>query len=277
MTQAVALTKQQKWTPEQMKLITDVVAKNASPDELKLFLYRCKHMGLDPLKPGQIHFVKYGNGPGTIVVGIEGFRLRAHRSGKLSGLKRGVINDDKGNLVGGWAEAYRSDWQHPARNEVLLAEYSTGRGPWQKMPAAMVQKVAEAGALRMAFPDELGGVYAQEEMDQATSQVTGGPLLTAGLNDLAHEVAASGGGAYIDTAYKIPFGKYAQRSLEEVGPDALASYVRYIEETAARKGEPLKPVVQEFIDRASAYIVAFEKGALSDIPVEPGSFDQVNE
>lgn len=168
MSQLVSIQEAQ-WSPEQLKLITDVIARNASPDELKLFLYRCKNMGLDPLKPGQIHFVKYSNGPGTIVVGIEGFRTVAHRSGKLSGIKRGAIRDEKGNLVGAWAEVYRTDWQHPAREEAPLSEYNTGRGPWQKMPETMIKKVAEAAALRMAFPDSLGGVYTNEEMEQAES------------------------------------------------------------------------------------------------------------
>ena len=63
-----------QFTPEQMQLITSTVARGASPQELQLFLYRCKLMGLNPLKPGQIHFVKYGNSPGTIVVVIDGFR-----------------------------------------------------------------------------------------------------------------------------------------------------------------------------------------------------------
>src|SRR5690606_16282355 len=90
-----ALTNAQAFTPEQLKLIRDTVAKDASPDELQLFLYRAKSMGLDPLKPGQVHFVKYGNSAGSIIVGIEGFRSIAHRSGKLSGIERGVNRDEK--------------------------------------------------------------------------------------------------------------------------------------------------------------------------------------
>ena len=155
------------YTPEQMKLITDVVAKGATPDELQLFLYRCRNLGLDPLKSGQIYFVKYGSSPGTIVVGIDGFRSKASRTGKLAGIKRGVTRNDKGAVTGAWAEVFRSDWREPAREEVSLAEYNTGRAMWAKMPETMIKKVAEAAALRMAFPDDLGGTYVTEEMDQA--------------------------------------------------------------------------------------------------------------
>ena len=157
-----------KHTQEQLKLITSTVAKGATADELKLFLYRANNLGLDPLKPGQIHFVKYGNSPGTIVVGIDGLRAKANRTGKLNGIKRGALRDESGKLIGGWAEVYRTDWQEPAREEVPLSEYSTGKGPWQKMPETMIKKVAEAAALRMAFPDEFGGVYVAEEMAQET-------------------------------------------------------------------------------------------------------------
>ena len=82
-----------QYSQEQMSLITATVAKGATPDELKLFLYRAQNLGLDPLKPGQIHFIKYGTDPGTIVVGIDGFRAKASRTGKLAGIKRGAIHD----------------------------------------------------------------------------------------------------------------------------------------------------------------------------------------
>lgn len=260
MSNAVVLAKanEVQFTPDQMKLITDVVAKNATPAELQFFLYRCKHMGLDPLKPGQIHFVKYGNGPGTIVVGIEGFRAIAHRSGKLSGIKRGALRNEKGELTGAWAEVYRTDWQHPAREETPLSEYDTGRGPWQKMKETMIKKVAEAAALRMAFPDDLGGTYINEEMDQAEKPVIGNRLIVPEQPGPDDGIEPDG--------YRIPFGKFKHRTLEEVGPDQLRSYVEYLENTAQKKGETIKGQVAEFIDMASNYIAAWENA-----PAEPGS------
>lgn len=156
-----------EFSSTELELIKSTVAKGASNDELKLFLYRCKHLELDPLKPGQIHFIKYGSSPGTIVVGIEGFRSKAARTGKHSGTQRGILRDDKGKCVGAFCEVSRSDWSRPAREEVSLHEYNTGKSAWAKMPETMIKKVAEAAALRMAFPDDLGGIYINEEMDQA--------------------------------------------------------------------------------------------------------------
>lgn len=156
------------FTRDQIELIKNTVARGATDDELKLFLHRAKGLGLDPLKPGLIHFVKYKNNPGTMIIGIDGFRAIAASTGLHTGTKRGLTYDS-GKLVGAWAEVYRKDWEHPARDEVLLSEYSTGQHMWQKMPATMIKKVAEVAALRMAFSTNMAGLYSHEEMDQATS------------------------------------------------------------------------------------------------------------
>lgn len=244
------------WTPEQVQLITDVVARGATPDELKLFLYRCKNMGLDPLKPGMVHFIKYGNNPGTIVVGIDGFRSISERTGKKAGVKRGVVKENN-KLIAAWCEVYRSDWKEPAREEVPFSEYNTGKGPWAKMPETMLKKVAEAAALRMAFPDALGGVYIHEEMDQAKSSVTGGERV-------APDQPAPGDGIQETNGYRIPFGQYTHRSLEEVGPQALRAYIISIEKKAAKDNKEITGIVKDFIERATNYIVAIETG----MPVE---------
>lgn len=257
MNQLATIQNQTQWTPEQYKLITDVVAKNATPDELKLFLYRCQHMGLDPLKPGMVHFIKYkSDTPGVIVVGIEGFRSIAGRTGKVSGVERGVHRDNDGKVVAGWCKVYRSDWTHPAHEEVPFNEYykSTRNqdGPWDKMPATMIKKVAEAAALRMAFPDDLGGVYERSEMDQAEGD----------RGRVGPEQPTEGDGNNADLGYRIPFGKFAKRSLEEVDPKQLGSYVLYLEDQAQKKSQPITGQVKDFVDRAAAYLVALERGVV---------------
>ncbi len=153
----------EQFSENDLQLIKDTVAKNATTAELNLFLYRAKAMGLNPLKPGQIYFVKYGTSAGTIVVGLDGFRSLAEKTGKHRGTRRGVLKDSQGNLTGGWAEVSREGWVHPARAEVSLSEYGKNQGNWKTMPETMITKVAECAALRMAFPDDLGGVYGEDE------------------------------------------------------------------------------------------------------------------
>ena len=155
------------YTDKEVDLIKKTVAKNATDEELALFFYRAKALGLNPLMPGQIFFIKYGSAAGTIVVGIDGMRARAHATGKLSGCERGIIRNEQGECTGAWANIYRSDWTKPAHEEVSLHEYNTGQHNWKKMPETMIKKVAEVAALRLAFPSDLGGLYISEEMDQA--------------------------------------------------------------------------------------------------------------
>jgi phage recombination protein Bet len=150
------------YSESDLQLIKDTVAKGATTAEFNLFLYRAKAMGLNPLKPGQIYFIKYGNSSGTIVVGLDGFRSLAAKTGKHRGTRRGVTKEN-GVLTGGWAEVSREGWVHPARADVSLSEFSKQGGNWKTMPETMIQKVAECSALRMAFPDELGGVYGEDE------------------------------------------------------------------------------------------------------------------
>lgn len=164
------------YSEKQLDLVKRTVAKNATDDELELFFYRCKELELNPLMPGQVYFLKFGTAPGTVIIGLDGFRIRAHRTGQLSGIKRGVIRNEEGECIGGWADVYRKDWSHPAHEEVTLSEYMDPRKQtWKSMPETMIKKVAEVAALRMAFPDHLGGLYLSEEMDKKTREVESEP------------------------------------------------------------------------------------------------------
>lgn len=253
-----------KFTGAQIELIKNTIAKGATNDELQLFLYRCEHMGLDPLKPGEIHFVKYGNSPGTVVVGIEGFRKKAEATGKRSGITRGVTKDAQGNITHGWCEVYRSDWNQPAREEVSFSEYNTGNGSWKKMPETMIKKVAEAAALRMAFPDVLGGLYVHEEMDQAESGQASYARPVAPTTppetmkypppvSYKPDIDLSSGTALIGSPvgsppppawenpgqYVINFGKYKGKKIEEVPGHELTGYMGWCIDTANKKNQPL--------------------------------------
>ncbi|CAN5950602.1 unnamed protein product [Sphagnum jensenii] len=171
-------------------------------------------MKLNPLKPGQIFFIKYGQGPGTIVVGIDGFRASAARSGRHASTTRGVIRDDEGNITHGWAKVVRLDANGTAQEfyeESPIAEYFNDRNPsWKKFPETMIKKVAEAAALRMAYPDDLGGVYITEEKDAIESSAIEHKTRVAPEQPNADEGSPE---MQATKPYTFPFGSFKKELL----------------------------------------------------------------
>lgn len=243
----------QDFTPEQYKIITNVIAKDATKNELSIFLYQCKSLGLDPFKK-QIYFVKYGGKPGVAIVSIDGFRSKALRTKELTSSNRGVLKDKEGKLIGGWAEVRRKGWEIPTREEVPFSEYDTGRNNWVKMPETMIKKVAEAAALRIAFPDELGGVYISEEMDQADDSP----------NRIVPDQPTAGDGIQYE-GYHCPGHldhRVANKPISQCDPALLREIVENIE--AKYEGKKIPKAGQTFIGEAEVVIGNFENSISFD-------------
>lgn len=168
------------FSPDEIETIKQTVAKDATDTELKLFLMQCKRTGLDPFSR-QIYFLKMG-GKASIQSSIDGFRLIAERSGKYQGQTIPVFLDKDGKWHEVWTQqgypiaakvgVLRSDFKEPlygiAKWDSYAPIYNGQVGAmWKKMPDLMLAKVAEALALRKAFPNDLSGIYASEEMTQA--------------------------------------------------------------------------------------------------------------
>ena len=174
------------FTPEQVSLIKSQIAPKATDDELKLFLHQCSRTGLDPFSR-QIYAIhrntRDANGnyvaKMSIQVSIDGFRAIAERSGDYAGQDEPKFTlDDKG-LVSCSVTVYRfspSGQRYPASvgvafwDEYKQTDFKGNLSPmWAKMPRVMLSKVAEALALRKAYPADLSGLYTTEEMHQSTT------------------------------------------------------------------------------------------------------------
>lgn len=181
------------WTPDQVNLIKRTVANGTTDDELTLFLYTCKHTGLDPLLR-QIYCVKRndseaGNKKMTIQTGIDGYRLIADRTKRYAGNEDATFETDNNGkpikatvtvykLVGGQKMGFTAS--------ARWSEYFPGEKGgfmWKKMPFGQLAKCAESLALRKAFPAELGAVYTTEEMEQAESTPKEAPEMPKRLSD----------------------------------------------------------------------------------------------
>lgn len=145
---------------EKLQLIRDMFAKGANDNEFGVMIELARKYQLDPFAR-QIWLVKYGDNPAQIFCGRDGYLAIAHRSGQFDGIQSGSRIED--NELIGWCRVYRKDMSHPIEVEVYASEYSTGKNLWRDKPRTMIQKVAEAHALRRAF--SISGLYSPEEID----------------------------------------------------------------------------------------------------------------
>lgn len=182
----------ESFTPEQVDLIKKTVAVGSTTDELKLFLTVAKRSGLDPFTK-QIHFVKRG-GRVTIQTGIDGYRAIAERTGTLAGIDDAVFDTEtEQHPKKASVTVYRivGEMKVPFTASARWAEYVPQGGQdfmWKKMPYLMLGKVAESLALRKAFPNDLSGLYTNEEMAQAQGYDTtpveeNAPVIVAGADE----------------------------------------------------------------------------------------------
>lgn len=232
---ALALAPNQAtWTPQQLAVVRQIGMEDASQEDLQVFLHVCQRTRLDPFAKQIYGITRLQWNPRTkrkepkltIQTGIDGFRLVAQRpdiaTGKPSGYQgrvgpewcgedgawRGVWADAKPPVaarVGVWKEGFREPLYAVAHYAEYVQTKGSDNGPvpnemWSRMPANQLAKCAEAAAIRAAWPQDLSGIYAPEEMgrvDRADSAVltvdaveSDGPPLSPEEIELGNQVQA---------------------------------------------------------------------------------------
>jgi phage recombination protein Bet len=142
-------------------------ADKVTDQEVMMFMSLCKFQKLNPFLR-EAYLIKYGNSAATIVTGKETFLKRAAKNPKYRGHKTGISDD---GLIA-WAEVYVEGYECPIRCEVDYEEY-VGRkrdgsvtAMWKTKRRTMLKKVALVQALREAFPEDFGGMYSEEEINE---------------------------------------------------------------------------------------------------------------
>lgn len=178
--------------------LTTSIYPGAKPESIIMVYQYCKARQLDPLKK-PVHIVPMSvknavNGRyeyrDVIMPGIQELRTTASRTGLMAGTDAPVfgelmevpVTDDptvKDPVMLKAPESctitvHRLDktgvpraYVHIEFFDEAVARTKDGaiNSMWRKRSRGQLAKCAEAGALRKAFPEELGGVYAAEEMD----------------------------------------------------------------------------------------------------------------
>lgn len=201
--QPSALSDESQETLDRLVLVKDTLAPDLTLGELQLFALVAHRSGLDPFAR-QVYAVKR-KGRMTIQTGIDGYRSIAARTGEYNGQDEPVYGPDcscgKGSRhpESSTVRVYRKGMDHSIAATAYWHEYVPEAGPsgmgdvmWRKMPHVMIAKVAEALALRKAFPWDptrksgIGSdIYTADEMAQAESDPQ--PDLRSRIEARAHQ------------------------------------------------------------------------------------------
>jgi len=269
-------------TDRQIVLIRNTIAKDCNPEEFDLFLAAANSYGLDPFRKQIIPLVfgKFARDPSkrrmSIVVSRDGLRVIAQRCGNyrpasekaewefdlelISPLNpKGIVSC----TVYLWQQDNRGEWFRvkgeaswdefaPIADEWAEGDDGTRRptghktldasGNWPRMPKVMLEKCAEAQALRAGWPDQFGGLYVEEEMAKATFvDMTASEIVEHAAEE--RRLKAIGAGNDLMVCWgadfgleRVPVGQMADRVIEHIRDLEPAAVAKW----QAMNAEPLR-------------------------------------
>lgn len=236
----------------QLSLIRKTVAKDCDAAEFDWFIEICRALRLDPLRRQIYAFVFNKNNPAKRqmipVIAIGGYRSIADRTGVYRPGRTETVMDAK--LIDpavnprGVSHAVATVYKHQHGEWHVIEEtaYWDEFAPikerwidnkpsgqffldplkegWHRMPRVMIEKCAEAKALRRAWPDDFAGTYSDGELDRAeTLDLT--PTEMADASEKTDRLARLGGPNAIMVQWdantpleRVPTGQFGDRAIQ---------------------------------------------------------------
>lgn len=177
-----------KFTAEQIEVLRNTIAKDATEPELNFFLQACMSYDLDPFKK-EIFFSKSKKtGRVDLITSRDGYLTMVQRDSRYIGLQSMEVysNDEftieydtggemkvhhkilkinpeeRGDLIGAWATCRFKD-RDDATVFVYMDEYKKmSHDNWKNYPSAMIRKVPEGIAMKRQ--GGISGLVTQEEI-----------------------------------------------------------------------------------------------------------------
>lgn len=190
----------QQMAPAQVNILRRYICKPgsnkppASDDDLMFFVTYCQANNLDPFQK-QAYLLTTNQGP-QVCLGIDALRGRAAASGDYAGQDRPHFVEGDDGLECHMTVYRIVQGQRCPFPAVAWMKESRGTTPnWSQRPRGMLEKCAEAKALRKAFPRECGAFYTPDELEER--DVT--PRRTAAVADINARLKAAE--PTVDTEY----------------------------------------------------------------------------
>ena len=151
-----------------------------SEPDIRKFIMICKQRRLNPWA-GDCFLLGYDTKHGpkfSVIVAQQAILKRAEISPQFDGMESGIVVERNGEIIerpgdltmdgekllGGWAAVYRKDRGKAFYQRLKLQTYQRGTQQWDSDAAGMIVKCSESGALRQAFPSDVGGLYLEQEI-----------------------------------------------------------------------------------------------------------------
>ncbi len=215
---------QLNWTEKQKAALQQLGVKDASNADLAVFFHQAKRTGLDPFAK-QIYMIGRWSKEGTkqtIQTGIDGYRLIARRAADKAHETLAYADTLWCGEDGAWRDVWLPKTPpaaakavvlrngHPFSAVALWSEFvqtnrdGTPNAMWARMGANQLAKCAEALALRKAFPQDLSGIYTEDEMGQAERTHDGTHVVTTARRVTAAEIRGDAPPVVIDAPVEDP-------------------------------------------------------------------------